>query len=71
MSKISAFILGGLLLACAPKEAEAWYCRATSPGGAWGWGRSNSFERARGLAFSNCARSPRRGDLCQIKTCVR
>jgi hypothetical protein len=69
LSKISAFIVAGLLFAFVPSEASAWYCRAVSPSGAWGWGRSGSLERARQIAFSNCA-ARRRGYACRIRSCV-
>ena len=69
MRRISWFIVAGLLFAFAPSEASAWYCRAVSPSGAWGWGRSDSLERARRIAFGQCSARPR-GYGCRIRSCV-
>lgn len=71
MKTLVVFGIVGVMLALVPSEASAWYCRATSPAGAWGWGRSNSLYRARNIAYNLCTRDWRRGGhLCRIRYCV-
>jgi hypothetical protein len=69
MIKIAAFVLAAFMLALAPTEASAWYCRATSPTGSWGWGRSPSQDRARRIALFHCSIHTPRRYWCRIRYC--
>jgi hypothetical protein len=69
MAKTYPFVVAAVLFGAMSTDASAWYCRAASPSGAWGWGRSNVLDRARGLAFHGCASRPR-GYSCAIRYCV-
>ena len=69
MGKIYPFIVAAVLFGAMSTEASAWYCRAVSHTGAWGWGRSNNLPRVRWLAFNGCARGPS-GFGCAIRYCV-
>jgi hypothetical protein len=59
-----------VLLLVQTQEAEAWYCRATSPTGSWGWGTSPSRGRAAGIALSQCAIRTPRGFVCRLRYCT-
>ncbi len=69
MIKAMAFIIAAMMLVLIPSEASAWYCRATSGSGAWGWGRSGSLYRAQRIALSQCAIRTPRGYWCRIRYC--
>ena len=64
---LTATVLVACMLATVSTEASAWYCRANGEGGS-GWGRSDSYHRAKHLALYNCYRY---GSYCSITTCVR
>jgi hypothetical protein len=59
------------ILALGASEASAWYCRAESSWGSWGWGRSASLRAARNRALWECARRTPRGRVCYITYCRR
>lgn len=69
MIRIAAFVLGLCALAMSSSEASAWYCRATSGSGAWGWGSSASLYRAQRIALYQCAIRTPRGYVCRIRYC--
>ena len=63
-----AIASAAMLLAFSSSGASAAYCRAYGVQGGSGWGRSESFERARYLALYQCSK---RGWGCRISECVR
>lgn len=67
MKLLSLSIGVALVLASSSFEASAAYCRARGVN-ATGWGRSDSPERARNLALSQCSK---RGATCWIAGCMR
>jgi hypothetical protein len=66
---LASIVIAASLLALAPTEASAWYCRARSPS-ASGWGRSDSLSRARSIALVECAAITPRRQVCRIIGCV-
>jgi hypothetical protein len=56
-------------LAAVPTEVSAWYCRATSTNGAWGWGTSSNVYDARVRALYECAVRTPRNHTCYIRYC--
>ncbi len=59
-------VLAGLI----PSEASAWYCRAGSPTGGWGWGQAYYRGGAASIALNNCAVNTPRGFVCRIRYCT-
>jgi hypothetical protein len=57
------------MLALGTSEASAWYCRAESSWGSWGWARSASLRSARVRALRECARRTPRNRVCYIIFC--
>lgn len=71
MKLVLAFVLGAAaLVTLMPSEAEAWYCRASSPTGSWGWGSSYSLSQARRIALNQCAIRTPRGYWCRLRYCT-
>ena len=70
MKKALPFLAILTLFGFMPTEASAWYCRATSPTGGWGWGRSDYRGNATSIALNNCAVNTPRGYVCRIRTCT-
>lgn len=66
---LASLVVAGSLLAIMSTEASAWYCRATSSTGAWGWGSSYSLRQARRIALYQCAIRTPRGYYCRIRYC--
>jgi hypothetical protein len=66
-----ALALAFAMLAVATPEASAWFCRAESSWGSWGWGRSASLRNARSRALWECARRTPRNRVCYIVYCRR
>ncbi|HWP27458.1 MAG TPA: hypothetical protein VNL39_14060 [Xanthobacteraceae bacterium] len=66
-----ALALAVATLALATPEASAWFCRAESSWGSWGWGRSPSLRAARNRALWECARRTPRTRVCYIVYCRR
>ena len=58
-----------VMLALQTQEAEAWYCRANSPTGSWGWGSSPYRGRAVSIALTQCAVRTPRGYVCRLLYC--
>ena len=59
------------LITLETSQASAFYCEARASTGSWGWGRSQSPDRARRIALQECAvRTPRRA-VCRITYCDR
>ena len=50
-------------------EASAWYCRAESGTGAYGWGQNNDMGTARRRALYECAVRTPRNSRCVIRYC--
>ncbi len=69
MARITALAVAALILAAWPSEASAWFCRAGSATGAYGWGRSVSLYRAQRIALWQCAIRTPRGVWCHIRYC--
>lgn len=68
--KIFAIAAGPfLILALDTQEAQAWYCKATSPTGSWGWGRSGYRNQAARIALNECAINTPRGYYCRLRYC--
>jgi hypothetical protein len=63
---LAILALSGLM----PSEASAWYCRATSATGGWGWGESFYRGNASSIALNNCAVNTPRGYTCFIRYCT-
>ena len=70
MRKILPIVAAIALLAMIPTEASAWYCRASSPTGSWGWGRAVLAGVANRIALNNCAVRTPRGYVCYINYCT-
>ena len=51
------------------QAAQAWYCKATSPTGSWGWGRSEYRGQAVSIALNECAIRTPRGYVCRLRYC--
>jgi hypothetical protein len=66
---VALFLVGAML--AGSTDAFAFYCRATSATGAWGWGQSASLYRAERIALANCAIRTPRGYVCRLRRCVR
>ena len=58
-----------VILALDVTEAQAWYCKATSPTGSWGWGRSGYRGQAVSIALNECAIRTPRGYVCRLRYC--
>ena len=58
-----------VILALDTQEAQAWYCKATSPTGSWGWGRSEYRGQAVSIALNECAIRTPRGYVCRLRYC--
>lgn len=58
-----------LSIAAMPTEASAWYCRATSTSGAYGWGTSSSISSAKVRALYECAIRTPRNHTCYLRSC--
>jgi|NGEPerStandDraft_6_1074524.scaffolds.fasta_scaffold05480_2 hypothetical protein len=69
MIRAMAFALAMFGLAMSASEASAWYCRASSATGNWGWGRSVYLANARAIALTQCAIRTPRGFTCYIRYC--
>ena len=70
MRKILPIVAAVAIVAMIPTEASAWYCRASSQTGAWGWGRA-AFQGVAGrIALNNCAVRTPRGFVCFINYCT-
>jgi hypothetical protein len=67
MIGLTRILFAGLILLTISSGASAWYCRATGYGGS-GWGRSDSYDRAKYLALYQCSI---RGRRCRIEACIR
>lgn len=70
MRKILPILAAFAILALIPTEASAWYCRASSPTGSWGWGRALYQTVAGRIALTNCAVRTPRGFVCYITYCA-
>jgi hypothetical protein len=70
MRKILPFIAALVILAIVPTEASAWYCRATSATGSWGWGRAFFRGVAAGKALANYSVNTPRGFICYLRYCA-
>jgi hypothetical protein len=64
-----ALAFAGGMLALASSEASAWFCRAESSTGSYGWARSGSLRAARSRALWECARRTPRNRVCYIVYC--
>ena len=58
-----------IILALDTQAAQAWYCKATSPTGSWGWGRSDYRGQAVSIALNECAIRTPRGYTCRLRYC--
>ncbi len=66
---LCTLVLAGSLMALAPGEARAWYCRADGTTGAWGWATRYWRSEAVRAALWQCSiRTPRWG-RCYISYC--
>jgi peptidoglycan/LPS O-acetylase OafA/YrhL len=66
---LASIVIAGSLLAIGPTEALAWYCRADSNTGAWGWATRYWRGAAVSAALWQCSvRTPRWG-RCYISFC--
>jgi hypothetical protein len=70
MRKVLPILAAFAILALIPTEASAWYCRASSPTGSWGWGRAFYQAVAGRIALNNCAVRTPRGFVCFINYCA-
>ncbi len=69
MKRLAYFFTVALLLALSSTEASAWYCRASSPTGTWGWGRSFNLYQARAIALNQCSVRTPYGYACYLRFC--
>ena len=69
MKKTVPFLALLVLIGLIPTEASAWYCRATSPTGSWGWGRSDFRGAAVSIALNNCSVRTPYGYYCHLRYC--
>lgn len=58
-----------LFLGLSSTGASAWYCRAVSPTGSWGWGASYNLYSAKRIALRQCAVRTPRGFTCFLQGC--
>lgn len=70
MKKLVACLAVAGALVAMSSESQAAYCRARSPTGSWGWGRSPSAAQASGIALAECAVRTPRGYRCYITGCT-
>jgi hypothetical protein len=70
MRKVLPVVVAFALLAMLPTDALAWYCRASSATGAWGWGRAAYQAVANRIALNNCAVRTPRGYVCYTNYCT-
>lgn len=66
---LSAAAVAATLFALSATSASAWYCRAESPNGDYGWARRDSMHRAREVAMRGCERGNSQWRLCRIVSC--
>ena len=66
--RILLFLVGGFWILLS-QSANAFYCEARGDTGAHGWGRSQSPERAKRIALSECAAHTPRRAMCRITFC--
>ena len=73
MSRYLALVpLCALILSITYTPADAWYCRATSSTGSWGWGyHPRSLAYAKRRALMECAVRTPRNRTCYIRFCRR
>jgi len=62
-----AFGIGAL--AFVSSEASAWYCRAESSTGSYGWASNGNLRAAKNRALWECARRTPRNRVCYIVYC--